>query len=66
MLPHDCLISIQLHKRISRCISYKGRLYGYQADGDSYMIAMPSETRQGTVGRRGVKVVQNWTAKLER
>jgi Tol biopolymer transport system component len=35
-------------------------------DGDSYMIAMPSEARPGTVGRRGVKVVQNWTAKLNR
>ncbi|RKZ13795.1 hypothetical protein DRQ53_12815 [bacterium] len=35
-------------------------------DGDSYLIAITTETQEGAAGRRGIKVVQNWTAKLER
>lgn len=36
------------------------------AESDSYLIAISDESQQATAGRRGVKVVQNWTAKLER
>ena len=35
-------------------------------DGDSYLIAINHETQQDTAGRRGIKLVQNWTARLER
>jgi serine/threonine protein kinase len=35
-------------------------------EGDSYLIAISDESQQAAAGRRGVKVVQNWTAKLER